>query len=61
MYDIEQLVMAYGIEQDRIPCAQVLGGLHRALSAAGLTLFRYERARFHRVPVDRQKEKKWFL
>ena len=25
MYDIEQLVMAYGIEQDRIPCAQVLG------------------------------------
>ena len=25
MYDIEQLVMAYGIEQDRIPCAQGLG------------------------------------
>lgn len=25
MYDIEQLVMAYGIEQDRIPCTQVLG------------------------------------
>ena len=25
MYYIEQLVMAYGIEQDRIPCAQVLG------------------------------------
>lgn len=58
---VEQFVMAYGIEQDRIPCTQVLGGLHRALSAAGLTLFRYERERFHRVPVDRQKEKKWFL
>lgn len=25
MYYIEQFVMAYGIEQDRIPCAQVLG------------------------------------
>lgn len=61
MYDIEQLVMAYGIEQDRIPLRAGAGGLHRALSAAGLTLFRYERARFHRVPVDRQKEKKWFL
>lgn len=25
MYDIEQLVMAYGIEQDRIPCALLDG------------------------------------
>lgn len=59
---VEQFVMAYGIEQDRIRALRAgAGGLHRALSAAGLTLFRYERARFHRVPVDRQKEKKWFL
>ena len=61
---VEQFVMAYGIEQDRIPCTQVLGPTPCAFSGRTdprAAVFQYERESLRRVPVRRQKEKKWFL